>query len=199
MSAGIWNASTGAWELCLQGHTDEVCAVQFSPDSSKVATGSKDRTCAIWNPQSGQRLVNLEGHSAKVSGIAWSPDGGRIATASWDSTAVAWNVATGDKHCVFRGHSRLLTSIAWSPDNQTLATSSYDKTVVLWDMKGTTGSDQPVLARVLGEHAGPVNAVCWSIDGRHLVSASDDGYARITRVCARCTERSAKACPQYLK
>ena len=38
----------------LQGHSNYVFSVSFSPDSSKVASGSYDETVKLWDVMSGE-------------------------------------------------------------------------------------------------------------------------------------------------
>ncbi|TEY28940.1 hypothetical protein BOTCAL_0983g00030 [Botryotinia calthae] len=47
----------------LEGHSDPVKSVAFSPDSTKVASGSDDKTIQLWNAATGENLQKLEGHS----------------------------------------------------------------------------------------------------------------------------------------
>ena len=47
----------------LRGHTDKVKSVCFSPDGTKIASGSSDKTIKIWNPQDGgAKPQTLDGH-----------------------------------------------------------------------------------------------------------------------------------------
>ena len=43
------------------GHSDSVSSVAFSPDGTKVVSGSGDRTVKIWNVESGDVLHTLSG------------------------------------------------------------------------------------------------------------------------------------------
>ncbi|KAK6611208.1 beta transducin-like protein HET-E4s [Botrytis cinerea] len=47
----------------LEGHSGSVNSVAFSPDSSKVASGSSDHTIRLWDAVTGELLQKLEGHS----------------------------------------------------------------------------------------------------------------------------------------
>jgi WD40 repeat protein len=61
-------------EQTLEGHSDSVSSVAFSPDGSKVVSGSGDRTVRVWNVATGQAEQTVEGHSDSVSSVAFSPD-----------------------------------------------------------------------------------------------------------------------------
>jgi WD40 repeat protein len=78
----IWDASTARELSTLRGHQDYVLSVAWSPDSSKLATASWDRTAKVWYVDAGHELLILRGHKNSVWGVTWSPDGEKLATAS---------------------------------------------------------------------------------------------------------------------
>ena len=51
----------------LEGHSDYVWSVAFSPDSKLVASGSHDKTVRLWDAGTGVLRQTLEGHSDSVS------------------------------------------------------------------------------------------------------------------------------------
>src|SRR5262249_41059051 len=73
-------------QFTLSGHTDPVSGVAFSPDGTRLATASGDKTAKVWDVASGQAVLTLSGHTDTVNGVAFSPDGTRLATASRDRT-----------------------------------------------------------------------------------------------------------------
>ena len=68
--------------LTLKGHTGAVMSASFSPDGSRIVTGSDDRTAKVWDARTGAELLTLKGHTDAVSSASFSPDGSRIVTGS---------------------------------------------------------------------------------------------------------------------
>ena len=69
--------------------------VAFSPDGSRVVSGSEDNTVRIWNVATGESEAELKGHSGRVSSVVFSPDGSHVVSGSEDNTVRIWTIATG--------------------------------------------------------------------------------------------------------
>ena len=79
----------------LKGHSEWVLSVAYSPDGTKIISGSRDNTIKIWDANTGECLKTLEGHSNRVLSVAYSPDGTKIISGSGDKTIKIWDANTG--------------------------------------------------------------------------------------------------------
>ena len=92
--------------LTLKGHTDTVRAVAFSPDGSRVVSGSGgSTTLKVWDAATGRELLTLNGHTNEVNAVAYSPCGGRIASASADNSVRVWDAWTGKDLITIQGNT----------------------------------------------------------------------------------------------
>ena len=130
----VWDAASGAHIRTLEGHTDWVNSVAFSPDGRTLASGSRDSTIRLWDAASGAHIRTFTGHTWSVSSVAFSPDGGTLASGSRDSTIRLWDAASGAHIRTLTGHTNNVPSVAFSPDGRTLASGSYDGTTLLWEL-----------------------------------------------------------------
>jgi hypothetical protein len=167
-----WSSGWGEWTI-LRGHTKPVWAVAFSPDGTRVLTGSWDHTARLWDPATGKTVATLTGHTGSVMAVAFSPDGMRVLTGSGDTTSRLWESATGKPVATLVGHTDAVRDVAFSPDGTHVLTGSDDNTARLW--KAATG--KPVA--ILVGHTSWVTAVAFSPDGTRILTGSEDNTARL--------------------
>ncbi|HEX4964201.1 MAG TPA: TIR domain-containing protein [Thermoanaerobaculia bacterium] len=116
-----------------------------------------------------------DGENASVP-AAFSPDAHWLAAAGSDGQPRVWRVqedGTVSPPISFPGqyrHSQRLTRLAFSPDGHWLATSDSAGESRLWDLKQPSKEPQP-----LTNHTGPVKGLAFSIDGRQVATAGEDG------------------------
>ena len=77
----------------LEGHTGYVTSVSFSPDGSRIVSGSGDKTVQLWDSHTGAELMRMEGHTDSMMSVSFSPDGSRIVSGSRDNMVRVWDAA----------------------------------------------------------------------------------------------------------
>ena len=150
----------------LSGHVDGVTAVAWSPDGSRIATGSAVGV-RVWDAVTGEDLFSLELECGRgVESVAWSPDSRRIATGSIFGDVRVWDAVTGE-NVLSLEHDHRVGSVAWSPDGRRIATGSAVGVQVL---DAATGEE---LLSLEQDHL--VESVAWSPDGSRIAAGSDGG------------------------
>lgn len=100
----VASRSPAQWEVAatLDGHTDAICSISWSPDQQRILTASADGTAMIWQ-ELGHQHSNIGNHvkdawriaavlgspdkDSLVRDAAWSPDSTRVLTGSLDGKA----------------------------------------------------------------------------------------------------------------
>ncbi|MDZ8189829.1 MAG: AAA-like domain-containing protein [Nostoc sp. ChiSLP02] len=154
----------------FSGHTAAVIAVDISPDSSLIASGSIDRTIKLWR-RDGTEVATLKGHTGAVRAIAFSPDGQILASAGEDGSIKLWQ-RDGTLLNSFKAHTASIWGIAFSPDGQFLASGSWDTTVKIWQRDGT------LLKTFQGYKIG-FFGIAFSPDGQILAAGNGDGTVKL--------------------
>lgn len=91
----VWLFSADLQERrALEGHSEPVRGLAWSPDGTRLASAALDHTVRVWDVQSGTAIATLRGHTNWVMSVAWSPDGTQLISAGTDRTVRLWDVAT---------------------------------------------------------------------------------------------------------
>jgi len=85
----LWDVETGRAMSFAKGPA--ISAIAFSPDGTRIATGSLAKTVTIWNVSTGQEALTLRGHAEGVTAVAFSRDGNLLASACLDGSVHIWD------------------------------------------------------------------------------------------------------------
>ncbi len=160
--------------LTLQ-HPNEVHAVAFSPDGTKLATGDENGTGRLWEFATGRLLATLQAHKSKILSLDFSPDGKTLATGSSDYLIIFWDVASGRQLMKMKAHEDAVLSLTFSPDGKWLAVTSYGPAI---DMINLSDS---VHIPLVG-HSRASSGLAFSPDSRLIVSGSEDSLVKVWNV-----------------
>ena len=182
----IQDASSGERVKTLEGHTDYVLSVCYSPNGKYIASGGVDENIRIWDASSGECVKTFEGHTDRVLSVCYSPDGYYIASGSMDRTVRIWDISNGECVKTLKGRMSWFYSVNYSPDGKFIASGSEDNTVRIWD----TSNGECV--KTLKGHKYDVYFANYSPDGKFIASGGGDENIRIW-------DASSGECVQLLK
>ncbi|KAF4614458.1 hypothetical protein D9613_003317 [Agrocybe pediades] len=169
--------------------TDLIFSVVFSPDSSKIATGSRNGNIWIWDIQTANLIagpLNMEGRY-DVS-LTFSRDSRKLAS-YFCSTIVVWDSSSGK---VLSGPFETeelgdYGSFAFTPDDSNILLVSHNGMVRILDAH--TGSDLAIPFRAI-VGAGQLQSTAISPDGTMIAVACTKGTISIWDVHAGTTIHS---------
>jgi WD40 repeat protein len=150
-------------DITLNGHSDEVTAVQFSPDGTLIITTSVDGTTNVWN-RFGQELYTLKGHEGRINNLALNQDSSLLATSSNDGTAKLWKLDSPYQY-ILSNHSDSIHSISFG-NNGLLATSGADERIFIWDIDKAY-TDEPLVL----EASAFINNIAISPNDQYVAAA----------------------------
>lgn len=117
----------------LNGHTDWVRSVEFSPDGVSLVSTSDDRTVRVWNLVSRKSTILgvLPNWGTKA---AFTPEGSRIVCSSRDGILRTYDLRTANEIPEFQiKHQGYLNSFDISSDGKRVICGSTDPLVHVWD------------------------------------------------------------------
>jgi len=197
--ATVWDAATGRMvrELELvhadaQGMLDSrsssascedfvfvKAGVTYSPDGKWITLLDQDGRATLFDAATLRRKRSQLPAEERFCALDWSHDSTRLAGASTDGVVQVWDAASGKRVRTFPRRGDVVLSVAFHPqDRDVLLTASSDRSARLWTL-GSGDRSEPVQLLALRGHKGAVGSAVFSPDGRHVLSAADDGTARV--------------------
>lgn len=71
--------------LSLNGHTNWVSSIEFSPDGKQLVSVSWDKTVRFWDIATGGELLVLPPMKSELNSVTFSSDGRRLAVGGFDT------------------------------------------------------------------------------------------------------------------
>ena len=195
-AAGDDSGAIRLWELTadhavrvLEGHTEPVTDLIFSPDGSALYSGSLDKTVRCWNVMEGRLSGHVEA-PVPVTAIALVNEATQIVTGGGDHVIRLWPVpqagaqtAEGGQVAVenkpatpvreWSGHAGEIAALAVLPTaSHQFISGSLDGTLRHWD-----ANDGQEIRKL--DHGAAITAVAVRRDGKRFVSLGEDQAAKL--------------------
>jgi WD40 repeat protein len=138
-------------------------SLTFSPDGSKIITGSTDGRVQIWQNADQTLLANIEGYDAPVAGITFAPDGESMAVEHPNSVRLR-RVADGGVINEFA----TAVKAAYSSDGSQLALGYRDGHIEVLN------SSNGVVSYEMTTHTASISQLAFTPDGQKLISIDQD-------------------------
>ncbi|MEV4141961.1 WD40 repeat domain-containing protein [Dactylosporangium sp. NPDC049742] len=177
------------WSLpgpVLTGALDSVFTVAYSPDGTRLAAASRDRTVALWDVRDprhpaplGPPLTSPAGHPDFSGTATIGPDGDLLAVGTRTGEVQLWSLrtpATPRLLSTLSGATDLVETIAFQPAGTLLATGGDDARVRVWDL---TDPARPRLRSTLGSGNALVFSLAFQPGRPILAVASSDNTTRL--------------------
>ena len=177
----VWEHTSESNILKQSSHLDTMTSLSYSPDSTRIITGSDDGLIKIWDMNSGFHVATFTEHTSAITDSAYSRRGNVLFTSSLDGSVRAWDMLRYRNFRTFTAPTRLSFScLAVDPSAEVVCAASHDSfDIHLWSVQTGALLDQ------LSGHEGPISTLAFTPDGRSLISGSWDRTIRIWNVFDR--------------
>ncbi|MCC7374898.1 MAG: TIR domain-containing protein [Verrucomicrobiales bacterium] len=173
--AVLRDATTLRPSLELRGHAHDILHAAFSDDARWITTTDEQGEIRVWSASDGRVVATFQ-HAGATS-ARMGPGGKQVVTAAPGGEAILWDLATGARVAEVRLGSVLdfgtnTRLMAFHPSGERVAFNALPDPVVVDARDGRT------LFRLVG-HSREVRSLQFSPDGTWLLSAGEDGTARL--------------------
>ena len=185
----LWDTATNKLIKAIRSTYDTIYGLSFSPDATRVAFGSSDKTVRVISIADEKELVRFDNHGDWVFGTVFSTDGTHFVSCSRDTALKLVEVDTGsfvdDVNSSNKGYGEI-NAIARHPNADQVLSVGEDRIPRLYRMFRQTrrdvGNTDFNLIRAYEAQSGSIDAVVFSADGSKFAVGSSSGEARIYNV-----------------
>lgn len=181
----LWN-TLGECKFTIQGHTEWVTSVEFSPnpDTPVLVSAGYDRIVKVWDKSNCSLRYDLIGHTAFINTTSISPDGSLCASGGKDGIVNLWDLSEG-KHLYSLNAGTSVNDLVFSPSRYWLCAAT-NSGIKIWDLENKEVLCELQLQQEEMEESAtkPTKMpLCLSLafteDGTHLFAGYSDNKIRV--------------------
>jgi WD40 repeat protein len=160
----------GGFLRTVLAHNASVEALCFSKDGKYLFSGSNDATAKQIDASTGTIMRGFNGHVGNVTAVAVDPNSKVFFTGGEDGTVRFWDLEKGGEQTKSITVGSRINSICTNADGKYLLVACNNMDVQIYDMTGK-------LTSTYKGHKDFVNSVACSMNGKYIVSGSNDKTA----------------------
>uniref|UniRef100_A0A4W6FJC4 Bromodomain and WD repeat domain containing 3 n=1 Tax=Lates calcarifer TaxID=8187 RepID=A0A4W6FJC4_LATCA len=176
----------------MDAHTDKVVVVQFSNNSDRFVSGSRDGTARIWHYQQQEWksiTLDMAARSTVANGddktklvvtmVAWDRADNTVITAVSNYLLKVWSTTSGQLLHVLSGHDDEVFVLEAHPfDSRIMLSAGHDGNIYIWDL--TKGAKiRNFFNMIEGQGHGAIFDCKFSADGQHFACTDSHGHLLI--------------------
>jgi len=143
-SIQILDVGQGAAPIArLEGHTNSVFALGFSPDEEVLVSGGRDACLKFWKTSDYLLEENVVAHLYAINYLSFREDGQYLVTCSMDKSLKLWDMSSRNLVKVIdkarnAGHGTSINKVFWSTYTGVIVSVSDDRTIAIWQIEAQT-------------------------------------------------------------
>ena len=140
-SIQILDLAQGAAAIArLEGHSNSVFALDFSPGEEVLVSGGRDACLKFWNTNSYFLEENIVAHLYAINYLSFREDGKYLVTCSMDKSLKIWDSTSRNLLKVIdkarnAGHGTSINKVFWSTYSGVIVSVSDDRSIAIWQIE----------------------------------------------------------------
>ncbi len=124
----------------LEGHSNSVFALGYSPDEKILVSGGRDACLKFWSTDHYLLEENVVAHLYAINYLSFREDGKFLVTCSMDKSLKIWEMTSRNLLKVIdkarnAGHGTSINKVFWSTYSGVIVSVSDDRSIVIWQIE----------------------------------------------------------------
>lgn len=124
----------------LEGHSNSVFALEYSPDAKILVSGGRDACLKFWNTDRYLLEENVVAHLYAINYLSFREDGKYLVTCSMDKSLKIWDRTSRNLLKVIdkarnAGHGTSINKVFWSTYSDVIVSVSDDRLIAIWQIE----------------------------------------------------------------